>query len=1709
MNTIKHHKTILLAIIALLSLFAYPIMAEEETTSPSCAELGYNTPVDDCISAGGVPLLCPFSNADIKTCICQIRSCRGYPLFKDGEDYYYTTLDGSRVKATPTTGTIEDYIDGELESCTIGYGREALTYYRVPKCLDGFMYQNHICDKGCDLEQYPFTTHPGNLAGEVQVCKDENGDHYGYTKCNAGWVQNGASCTLNSCDIKEYLYMDDPNEDEYRGEVEICKIGGNAYYKYTSCDAGFEKKKGVCVGKCEITDCTSTQQTVTSNGTSRTYNEWTCKLNNPKCRVGDTATYQGIDVGTIFHLPDGEDNRVHMMSIGNSSTATKSLKWAKGIAQTIDVIGLTNFPTKEKAITDKDGKMNSKLILSFRDSKGWTQGGTDSYPAVEFCATYTVGCTSGTMCAIGEWYLPSEGELGYMYDNRYLLYNATGSTQFYASYFWSSTETGSTNAWYVYFIDGGRVSNYKTNTRYASPTLSFTASNSSDFTGSGNGSGSGGGDSGSGDDSGSSGGSGSGGDSGDSGGSSTPSEPTCSLTSTTLPTNCTTATDSCTKNGTTYYSTTCQTCSTGYESDGSGGCRELCEYTLTAPNTGCKTVDSCTRNGSTYYSGTCQACYDGYTLDGALCQQTCLLTSSMLPLNCEVATDSCVLGSASGNTTYYSASCQTCASGYEKINDTCVKTCTTPGACQVGDIYAYNGSAIGVVFANEDGVSSKLVALTDIDPTGASGSSKMYWSSATTDNYSYSSGATNTTDTTIAFNDMNGKYNSEKILSYTSYNGYPAAATTATSLYTPSICETYSSCAKGNWYLPAAGELLSLYNNKTVLNSSFSSAGGNPFTEDQYWSSTERSSSNAWYVSFSDGSKSFRGRGAVIYVRPALQLCAEGYANANGTCTKACTTPGACQVGDIYTHNDTPIGIVFANEDGVSSKLVALTDIDTTGASGSSTMYWSTSSSGTHSYTTGATITTDETTALNDMNGKYNTEKILSYIASNGYTAEATTASSLYAPSACGTGSMCAKGNWYLPAAGELWTLYNNKATLSGAAFTEDDYWSSTEYNAVNAWYVSFTAGGRNALIKRATRYVRPVLALCAEGYINANGTCIKACTTPGACQVGDIYAYNGSAIGVVFANEDGVSSKLVALTDIDKTGASSSSAMYWSTSSSGTYSYTTGATITTYETTAFNDMNGKNNTSKILSYISANSKTAEAATASSLYAPSACGTGSICAAGNWYLPAAGELWTLYNNKETLNSKFTSNSGAAFTENWYWSSTEYSANYAWGVRFSTGYRGEDSKYGSHYVRPVLALCAEGYENIDGNCIIPCTTPGACEIGDIYAYNGSAIGVVFFDDGSTTKIVALTDIKKDGTSGSATMYWASKTDYNWSTGATQSSDATTALNDMNGKYNTSKILSYISANSKTAEAATATSLYAPSVCETGSICAKGNWYLPAAGELWTLYSNKTTLNSKFTSNSGAAFEEDYYWSSTEGSSAYAWNVYFISGTRGATNKYSSYLYVRPVLALCAEGKYLSTDGTCAVYTNTTAPENCAFAGSYTANGTTYYSNTCQICASGYEADGSGVCQVSCALTSTSLPSNCTTATDSCVKNGTTYYSTTCQTCNNGWTASNGSCVANTCSGYGSSTTGCSNYTTCLSGSTTKYKCTSCNSGYQTNSSGGCSYIDTCECYKGLRTSGAYTSAECSSLGYGSGAVTCKKGTTTYYGCYSGACIEEDR
>lgn len=80
-----------------------------------------------------------------------------------------------------------------------------------------------------------------------------------------------------------------------------------------------------------------------------------------------------------------------------------------------------------------------------------------------------------------------------------------------------------------------------------------------------------------------------------------------------------------------------------------------------------------------------------------------------------------------------------------------------------------------------------------------------------------------------------------------------------------------------------------------------------------------------------------------------------------------------------------------------------------------------------------------------------------------------------------------------------------------------------------------------------------------------------------------------------------------------------------------------------------------------------------------------------FCQSAGGRCPTIDELTGIYLNKDKINASLKAAGLPELKESWYWSSTEYNSNVAWGLYMGNGGRYYDSKYGSNYVRPVLAL----------------------------------------------------------------------------------------------------------------------------------------------------------------------------------------------------------------------------------------------------------------------------------------------------------------------------------------------------------------------------------------------------------------------------------
>ena len=149
---------------------------------------------------------------------------------------------------------------------------------------------------------------------------------------------------------------------------------------------------------------------------------------------------------------------------------------------------------------------------------------------------------------------------------------------------------------------------------------------------------------------------------------------------------------------------------------------------------------------------------------------------------------------------------------------------------------------------------------------------------------------------------------------------------------------------------------------------------------------------------------------------------------------------------------------------------------------------------------------------------------------------------------------------------------------------------------------------------------------------------------------------------------------------------APTEASLYWSSAAvSG------GGTTTSDHVTAFNDWNGKANTAAQIQHAECSGES---------YAPGFCAkysrvnaNGQGLTAGKWWLPSMGELMCIYANMRKINYALSLIEGATqIAETWYWSSTEYSATYAWTLNLDNGCASNFAKATFTFrVRPVSAF----------------------------------------------------------------------------------------------------------------------------------------------------------------------------------------------------------------------------------------------------------------------------------------------------------------------------------------------------------------------------------------------------------------------------------
>ncbi len=185
----------------------------------------------------------------------------------------------------------------------------------------------------------------------------------------------------------------------------------------------------------------------------------------------------------------------------------------------------------------------------------------------------------------------------------------------------------------------------------------------------------------------------------------------------------------------------------------------------------------------------------------------------------------------------------------------------------------------------------------------------------------------------------------------------------------------------------------------------------------------------------------------------------------------------------------------------------------------------------------------------------------------------------------------------------------------------------------------------------------------CNEGTVFNNGECI--CDT--SCSVGNIYYSDRTCSSCVVSGKTAIG---IVVKDNELVMSNRTGKIQW-----GEYR-TDISTLTNYSsnTDVKTDFNGKDNTAKIVAHFGEDV----------LYAGAFCHkyTTEGTNAGDWYLPAAGELYSYVYGNWSSKLSATATKLSWNIAYYFWSSSEYSSYLAWGVGSSGGmdYRNKTDAY---------------------------------------------------------------------------------------------------------------------------------------------------------------------------------------------------------------------------------------------------------------------------------------------------------------------------------------------------------------------------------------------------------------------------------------------
>ena len=269
---------------------------------------------------------------------------------------------------------------------------------------------------------------------------------------------------------------------------------------------------------------------------------------------------------------------------------------------------------------------------------------------------------------------------------------------------------------------------------------------------------------------------------------------------------------------------------------------------------------------------------------------------------------------------------------------------------------------------------------------------------------------------------------------------------------------------KGQWYVPSIGELQKISINKNLLNAAFAKIGISQLSGD-VWSSSEENETNAYYFTIGNNNANSGKKVDRKLIIPIIN-----FANSNKTeFTYVNSYNTNCFVGSILYSDKkcyagsapkgkTAIAIVF---DAKRHTAIGLQDFPY--------MLWAYN----RAYAPGTPIYNRDQ-AIQDFNGKSYIETIKAY---DSNFEKFPAAKYAYNYKTDGTTS----GEWYIPALGELYTVYNNYQFLHYSTslihrYFSSGYVSSTLLSSDRLWTIDLSDGDMDAAYTGASLKFRPVL---------------------------------------------------------------------------------------------------------------------------------------------------------------------------------------------------------------------------------------------------------------------------------------------------------------------------------------------------------------------------------------------------------------------------------------------------------------------------------------------------------------------------------------------------------------------------------------------------------------------------------------------------------